>query len=87
VTEITDEDVTGGGRALHTAWVRMDEGLDLFGKDAHQYLARAVLAAVLPAHDKRVKVELLKELMVEPIHPLTHAWLVSVLEQIEGYVR
>jgi hypothetical protein len=54
MSDFTDEDVTAGGRALHDAWVRMDEGLDLFGKPAHQYLARAVLAAVLPEHDKRV---------------------------------
>ena len=43
-----------------------------------------ILAAVLPAHDKRVRADLLRELIEQPVHPLTREWLLSVLERVEG---
>jgi len=61
MTDFTDEDVAIGAAADRAAWRDLDEGIDLFGKSAHEYTARTILAAVLPAYTARVRAEALRE--------------------------
>ena len=76
MSDFTDEDVQRGADALVPFW-------DAATK-VRRNMAAAVLAAVLPAYTTRVRADLLRELIEQPVHPLTREWLLSVLERVEG---
>jgi citrate lyase beta subunit len=59
-------------------------GEDSWRRDGVEGTARAVLAAVVPAMRDRWQIELLDELIEQPVHPLTREWLLSVRERIAG---
>jgi hypothetical protein len=93
VTDFTDEDVTVGAAAYRAAWRDLGEGIDLFGKTAHEYAARKILAAVLPAYRARVRAEVLREAAdawteqkkddwLEAVDP--ELWLRARADAIEG---
>lgn len=61
VTEPTQEDIERGAEALHEKWCGCKDRY-VGSDDTWLARARTVLAAVLPAHDERVRADLLTEL-------------------------
>ena len=76
MSTVTDEDVQLAAKMIRL--VGRTQGA--WPEDA----AREALAAVLPEYAKRVRADLLRELIEQPVHPLTREWLLSVLERVEG---
>jgi len=73
-------DMIGGHHNGLFTWETIPEE----GRENYRKMVTSVLAAVLPEYAKRVRADLLRELIEQPVHPLTREWLASVLERVEG---